>query len=151
MGATKRSVYQDVSPGTSGCLAHGLRDPIAMKRRAESELRPLGRPVHRSRRRPPNAMLMHAYPLLVHPLPQSRDEILVIAAHLARRAASRLGKSAPEFSENAAAFLASRSWTVNHLAARIARAVAANQDSLIIGADLADPPTSGAKLRERRR
>ena len=96
-------------------------------------------------------MLMHAYPLLVHPVPQARNDILVIAAHLARRAASRLGKPTPEFSENAAVFLASRVWAIDDLADRITRAVTANQDSLIVGIDLADRSAKPAKRRARRR
>lgn len=78
--------------------------------------------------------------LLMHPVPRSRDEILVIAGHLAHRAASRLGKPTPEFSENAAVFLASRAWAIHDLADRIAQAVASNVGSLIIGTDLVDEP-----------
>ncbi len=117
-----------------------------MKRRAESEPRVLRRPSNAPR---PQAVLLHAYPLLVHPVPSSRDEILVIAAHLARRAAEQLGKPIPEFSENAASFLAGRSWTIADLAKRIARAVATNQGSLIIAADLAEQPANSPQRRAR--
>lgn len=118
-----------------------------MKRPAEPQPRPMRRPPIHSRRRTAKAVLMHTYPLLVHPVPQCRDEMLVIAAHLARRAANQLGTSTPEFSENAAAFLASRPWAIDDLAARIARAVAANRGSLIIAADL---ESQSAKRQPRR-
>jgi hypothetical protein len=74
--------------------------------------------------------------LLRYRIPRSRDQILAIATHLARRVAGRLGKSPPPFSENAAAFLASRSWEITDLADRIAHAVASSQGSLIVAADL---------------
>lgn len=121
-----------------------------MKRRAESEPRLPRRPSAAPRQHAPQAVLLHAYPFLIHPVPSSRDELLVIAAHLARRAADQLGKPLPEFSENAASFLAGRPWTIDDLAKRITRAVAANQGSLIIAADLGEQPANSPPRRARR-
>ncbi len=120
-----------------------------MKRRAESEPRLPRRPANTARPQGPQAVLLHAYPLLVHPVANSRDEILVIAAHLARRAAEQLGKPTPEFSQNAASFLAGQPWTIDDLAKRIARAVATNQGSLIIAADLQEQPPNPTPRRAR--
>jgi len=76
------------------------------------------------------------YLLQVHPVPQSRDEILMVAIHFARRFAAAYGKSVPGFSEDAAAFLARHRWEITDLAVRVAGAVAVNQGNLITAADL---------------
>ncbi len=76
------------------------------------------------------------YLLQVHPVPQSRDEILMVAIHFARRFASVYAKPVPGFSEDAAVFLARHDWEITDLAVRVSRAVATNQGNLITAADL---------------
>jgi len=74
----------------------------------------------------------------VHPVPQSRSNILSAVLHFVKQFAEAQGKSAPALSEDAAMFLTSRAWRMNDLAGRVARAVAANEGSLITAADLRD-------------
>ena len=76
------------------------------------------------------------YLVQVHPVPQSRDEVLMVAIHFARRFAAVYGKAVPGFSEDAATFLARHRWEITDLAVRVSRAVAANQGNLITSADL---------------
>lgn len=76
--------------------------------------------------------------LQVHPVPESRGDVLSIALHFADQFAASANKAAPVFSEDAAMFLASRQWTISDLARRVRHAVAANHGSLITAEDLAD-------------
>ncbi len=132
------------------CVAHRLRRDRAMKQRGISKRRISRRLAEAVR--PPRAdeTATNFYPFLVHPVPQSRPEILAIASHLARRVAAALGKPIPDFSENAATFLASRPGMINDLASRVARAVASNDGSLITSADLADRAERGRRAATRR-
>ena len=74
----------------------------------------------------------------VSPVPSGRDEILALAMHFARRFAATAGKDVPEFSEDAARFLASRPWTLSDLTLRVCRAVEENRGNLITAADLGE-------------
>lgn len=73
----------------------------------------------------------------VHPVSSRPEEVLSIALHLLGQFATVHGKEVPALSQDAADFLTCRSWSLNDLAARLSRAVAANQGSLITAADLA--------------
>ncbi len=109
-----------------------------MRRRERREV-PWLRPVGRAEKAELPAALEEAvYLLQVHPVPQSRTEILSVAAHLVRRFAAAQRRDVPGLSEDAASFLARRSWALDDLARRVWRAVAANQGSLITASDLSD-------------
>jgi hypothetical protein len=58
--------------------------------------------------------------------------------HFARRFAATAGREVPDFSEDAARFLASRHWSLAELTMRVCRAVEENRGALITAADL-DP------------
>ncbi|HVM94982.1 MAG TPA: hypothetical protein VMT89_01280 [Candidatus Acidoferrales bacterium] len=75
----------------------------------------------------------------VSPVPSSRDEVLSLAMHFARRFAVTAGKDVPEFSEDAARFLSSRRWTLSDLTYRVCRAVEENSGALITAVDLGEP------------
>ncbi len=75
--------------------------------------------------------------LQVHPLPADPEEVLSIVIHLIGHYSMAHGKAAPALSEDAAEFLKGRRWALDDLAARVSRAVAHNEGSLIIAADLA--------------
>jgi len=76
---------------------------------------------------------------LVHPLPETDGEILLVATHLLQQFAATQGKEAPGFSLEAAHFLARRRWVVAELARLLWRAVETNRGSLITAADLSEP------------
>jgi hypothetical protein len=102
----------------------------------EEQIRRAFRPLHSARcllrRRSAGALLQ------LHPIPRSRDGILAVVLHLIGRCAVAQGKVPPGCSEEAAAFLASRSWDTGDLARRVAYAIATNRGSLITAADLLD-------------
>lgn len=77
------------------------------------------------------------HPFQVHPVSSRPEEVLSIALHLLGQFATAHGKEIPALSQDAADFLTCRSWSLHDLAARLSRAVAANQGSLITAADLA--------------
>ena len=77
--------------------------------------------------------------VLVHPLPDTHNAIVVVAAHLLQQFAATQGKEAPGLSVDAATFLAGQRWEADELARRVWRAVAANRGSLITAADLSPP------------
>jgi DNA-binding NtrC family response regulator len=74
--------------------------------------------------------------VLVHPLPDADDEILLIAGHLLQQFATTQGKEPPGLSVDAATFLARQHWATDELARRVWRAVEKNSGSLITAADL---------------
>jgi DNA-binding NtrC family response regulator len=74
--------------------------------------------------------------VLVHPLPDTDNAIVVVAAHLLQQFAATQGKEPPELSVDAATFLARQRWATDELARRVWRAVASNRGSLITAADL---------------
>jgi DNA-binding NtrC family response regulator len=74
----------------------------------------------------------------VHPVPQAASQVLRVALHLIHQCAAAQGKVPPDLSEDAARFLTSRSWRIEELAFRTARAVSANRGSLITAADLCE-------------
>jgi DNA-binding NtrC family response regulator len=88
--------------------------------------------------RPPAGPKETATLFQVSPIPTSRDEILALAMHFARRFATTTGKQVPDFSEDAARFLASRRWTLGDLTFRVCRAVEENKGTLISAADLGE-------------
>jgi DNA-binding NtrC family response regulator len=77
--------------------------------------------------------------LQVSPVPTSRNEILALAMHFARRFAATAGRAVPDFSEDAARFLAGRRWSLADLTMRVCRAVEQNRGNLITAADLDQP------------
>jgi DNA-binding NtrC family response regulator len=94
----------------------------------------------RPEKRPPvNVRPLWNHLRLVHPLPETDDEILLVATHLLQRFAATQGKEAPGFSLEAAHFLARRRWVAAELARRLWRAVETNRGSLITAADLSEP------------
>jgi DNA-binding NtrC family response regulator len=74
--------------------------------------------------------------VLVHPLPEADDEILLIANHLLHQFAATQGKEPPGLSLDAATFLTRQRWETDELARRVWRAVENNHGSLITAADL---------------
>lgn len=74
--------------------------------------------------------------LLVHPVPDADDEVLLVATHLLRQFAATQGKEPPALSVDAATFLSRQHWAAEELARRVWRAVENNQGSLVTAADL---------------
>ncbi|HVO24160.1 MAG TPA: hypothetical protein VMW56_11080 [Candidatus Margulisiibacteriota bacterium] len=74
--------------------------------------------------------------VLVHPVRDTDDEILLIAAHLLEQFAATQGKEPPALSVDAATFLAQQHWATEELARRVWRAVENNQGNLVTAADL---------------
>lgn len=74
--------------------------------------------------------------VLVHPLPDTDNAIVVVAAHLLQQFAATQGKDPPGLSLDAATFLAHQRWAADELARRVWRAVENNRGSLITAADL---------------
>lgn len=108
-----------------------------MKRRGRTELTTL-RKVGAYRPRRSISVPDGDHLLQVHPISGSRVEILAIAVHFARSFAATQGKTPPDFSEDAAAFLVDQRWEVSELAARVSRAVVSNRGNLITAADLSE-------------
>ncbi len=84
----------------------------------------------------PSTSEVPPYPLLVHPVSGRSEDLVVITRHLLAHFAAAHGKEVPELSQDAANYLTSRGWSFTDLAARLSRAVAANEGSLITAADL---------------
>ena len=134
----------DAHPAASGISlalpseheTHDARPTRRMKRRERPQV-PWLRPVERAekRTRPPETDGA-VYLLQIHPLPTSQTGVLSVAAHLVDRFAAAQHKDVPGLSEDAASFLATRSWALEDLASRVWSAVAENQGSLITAADL---------------
>ena len=83
--------------------------------------------------RPPTNHLV-----LVHPLPEANNAILLVATHLLHQFAATQGKDPPGLSLDAATFLARQRWATHELARRVWRAVQNNRGSLITAADLSE-------------
>lgn len=77
--------------------------------------------------------------VLVHPVPETDSEILVVATHLLHQFAATQGKEPPSLSVDAARLLARQHWAADELARRVWRAVENNCGSLITAADLSEP------------
>jgi len=80
----------------------------------------------------------HAHLLQIHPLPDSRTEVLIVAQHLVRHFAAEQGRDVPGLSRDAANFLGTRAWVLDDLARRLWHAVDVNRGSLITASDLSD-------------
>ena len=89
-----------------------------------------------AKRQPPLNVRPPMNLVLVHPLPDTDDEILLIASHLLHQFAATQGKEPPSLSVDAATFLARQRWETDELARRVWRAVEKNHGSLITAADL---------------
>jgi len=88
----------------------------------------MGRPVHKE-----------AVSLLqVHPIPQSGQDVLSVAAHLVRRFAAEQRRDVPGISRDAEKFLAGHVWVLDDLSRRLWLAVANNRGNLITALDLSD-------------
>lgn len=74
--------------------------------------------------------------VLVHPLPDTNNAIVLVASHLLQQFAATQGKEPPELSMDAATFLARQRWATDELARRVWRAVASNRGNLVTAADL---------------
>jgi transcriptional regulator of aromatic amino acid metabolism len=90
--------------------------------------------MRRPAKRQPPPPLNHL--VLIHPVPDTDDEILVITTHLLQQFAATQGKEPPVLSVDAATFLSRQRWAAEELARRVWRAVENNHGSLVTAADL---------------
>ena len=89
-----------------------------------------------AKRQPLSARPPMDHLVLVHPVPDADDEILLVATHLLQQFAATQGKEPPALSVDAATFLGRQHWAAEELARRVWRAVENNEGSLVTAADL---------------